>query len=133
MLSSNLLEAAKRAEVTALLIRAGYRVYRPEADTDGEDLVLRRPDGSLIPVQQKGRVHVEREKYSSRSIWMLFPDAPFNGVRQRHWFLVEHDLLYEWLEHQHGHAPGFADGKWSCRSPAKWLREKLEPYRLRLS
>lgn len=133
MLSSNLLEAANRAEVTALLIRAGYRVYRPEADADGEDLVLRCPDGSLIIVQQKARVHVEREKYAKRAIWMLFPDAPFDGVRQRDWFLVEHDLLYAWLEQQHGHAAGFADGKWTCRSPARWLRAKLEPYRVRLA
>jgi hypothetical protein len=36
--TSNELEAANRAEATALLIRAGYRVYRPEADGYGEDL-----------------------------------------------------------------------------------------------
>lgn len=38
-------EAANRAEVTALLIRYGYRVYRPEADIEGEVLVLRLPLG----------------------------------------------------------------------------------------
>lgn len=31
-LTSNEIEAANRAEAIALLIRAGYRVYRPEAD-----------------------------------------------------------------------------------------------------
>ena len=133
MANSNLLEAANRAEVTALLIRAGYRVYRPEADTEGEDLVLRIPDGRLVPVQQKGRVHVEREKYAARGIAMLFPDAPFNGKRQREWFLIDHDLLFSWLKERHGHAEGFAAGKWSCRSPATWLRERLEPYRIRAS
>lgn len=131
MISSNLLEAANRAEVTALLIRAGYRVYRPEADTEGEDLVLRQPSGVLIAVQQKGRVHVERDKYAERNIWMLFPDAPFDGKRQRDWFLIEHDRLFRWLEKQHGHADGFSAGKWTCRSPARWLRERLEPYRVR--
>ena len=35
----NEIEAANRAEVTAILIRAGYRVYRPDADVSGEDLV----------------------------------------------------------------------------------------------
>src|SRR5216684_1055687 len=44
-LTSNELEAANRAEATALLIRAGYRVYRPEADGYGEDLVVRTPSG----------------------------------------------------------------------------------------
>ena len=37
-------EAANRTEITALLIREHYRVYRPEADCYGEDLVLRFPD-----------------------------------------------------------------------------------------
>jgi hypothetical protein len=38
-LTANEIEAANRAEATALLIRAGYRVYRPEADCYGEDLI----------------------------------------------------------------------------------------------
>lgn len=54
-LSSKEVEAANRAEATALLIRAGYRVYRPEADCYGEDLVVRTPSGGLLPVQLKSR------------------------------------------------------------------------------
>jgi phosphoglycolate phosphatase-like HAD superfamily hydrolase len=49
-LTSNELEAANRAEATALLIRCGYRVYRPEADAYGEDLVVRDPGGHLMAV-----------------------------------------------------------------------------------
>ena len=37
-ITDNELEAANRAEAMVLLIRAGYRVYRPEADAYGEDL-----------------------------------------------------------------------------------------------
>ncbi len=48
-LSSAEIEAANRAEATALLIRAGYSVYRPEADVRGEDLILRTPAGLLGP------------------------------------------------------------------------------------
>jgi hypothetical protein len=33
------IEAANRAEATAVLIRAGYRVYRPEADVNGVEVV----------------------------------------------------------------------------------------------
>lgn len=54
-LKSNEVEAANRAEATALLIRAGFRVYRPEADVSGEDLVIRTQDGELRTVQMKGR------------------------------------------------------------------------------
>jgi hypothetical protein len=66
-LSPNEQEAANRAEVTALLIRSGYRVYRPEADVHGEDLVLRAPpsddlrQGDLRAVQLKGRPTVARK------------------------------------------------------------------------
>lgn len=47
-----LTEAANRGEVTSILIRAGWRVYRPEADVHGEDLVLRHPDGH--PLEKTG-------------------------------------------------------------------------------
>ncbi len=46
-LTSNEIEAANRAEATAILIRTGFRVYRPEADVSGEDIVIRTPDGEL--------------------------------------------------------------------------------------
>ncbi len=58
-LTSNEVEAANRAEATALLIRAGYRVYRPEADCYGEDLVVRTPTGELRAVQLKSRPTVD--------------------------------------------------------------------------
>jgi len=51
MLTSNEVEAANRAEATALLIRAGYRVHPPEADCYGDDLVVRTPSGELLPLQ----------------------------------------------------------------------------------
>jgi phosphoglycolate phosphatase-like HAD superfamily hydrolase len=50
--TSNEIEAANRAEVTAILIRAGYRVYRPEADVSGKDLVIRIAE---IPKQEKSQ------------------------------------------------------------------------------
>jgi hypothetical protein len=52
-------EAANRAEATALLIRCGYRVYRPEADIEGEDPVLRLQSGALHGVQLKSRPLVD--------------------------------------------------------------------------
>ena len=72
-MNSNEIEAANRAEATAILIRAGYRVYRPEADVSGEDLVVRTPDGELRLVQMKSRPTVELRRYGGKNIWMLFP------------------------------------------------------------
>ena len=53
------IEAANRAEATALLIRCGYRVYRPEVDFEGEDLVVLTPKGELHGVQLKGGAAVD--------------------------------------------------------------------------
>ena len=61
--STNAIEAANRAEVTAILIRSGYRVYRPEADLSGEDLVIRIPEGELRSVQMKARPLVHWKLY----------------------------------------------------------------------
>ena len=61
-LTSNELEAANRAEATALLIRAGYRVYRPGADGYGEDLVVRTPSGELLPLPLRSRPPARRTK-----------------------------------------------------------------------
>ncbi|PJI55524.1 hypothetical protein CTI14_03975 [Methylobacterium radiotolerans] len=71
------IEAANRAEVTALLIRCGFRVYRPEADIEGEDLVLRLPDGTLGAAQLKPRVYVDQPRYGGLDLRMLFPIGPF--------------------------------------------------------
>lgn len=105
-------EAANRAEVTALLIRHGYRVYRPEADIEGEDLVVRTPAGQLVGVQLKGRPVVDWKRYGDRGLLMLFPSAPYHPTEPRRWFLVPHDPLYAWVLERHGHAKGWAEA-WS--------------------
>src|SRR5260370_19726323 len=87
-LTSNEIEAANRAEATALLIRAGYRVYRPEADCYGEDLILREPCGQLRVTQLKSCPTVNRLKYGGKDIWMLFPDTNIPTASVRKWFLV---------------------------------------------
>lgn len=125
-LSSNVIEAANRAEATALLIRAGYRVYRPEADVDGEDLVLRGPNGELRSVQLKGGPYVERRRYGGRSIWMLFPD-PRGVIPGRDWFLIPHDTLYERAEEKHGHTAKWSQA-WRYPMISADLRTYLEPY-----
>ena len=129
-MSSNLIEAANRAEATSLLIRLRYKVYRPEADDDGEDLVVRLPDGQLVPVQLKARLHVEHHRYGSKGIWMLFPDSPWNSNMRRNWYLVPHDHLLAIMQARHGHAKSFAELKWTTSSPAKAVAALLAEFRL---
>jgi len=117
-LTCNEIEAANRAEAIALLIRAGYRVSRPEADCYGEDLILRTPQGQLLPVQLKARMTVDKKRYGNKSLWMLFPSAKFRANVGRKWFLVPHDKLYKLMKVKHGHASSF-DGVWSCATVPK--------------
>jgi hypothetical protein len=125
-LSSNEMEAANRAEATALLIRAGYRVYRPEADVSGEDLVVRTPDGELRAVQMKSRACVDLKRYGNRTIWMLFPESG-GSIPGRKWYFVPHDLLFDWVKQRHGNAPGW-NNAWSYPSIGSGLRAFLQPY-----
>ncbi|KEO89185.1 hypothetical protein EH31_14220 [Erythrobacter longus] len=129
-LSSNEIEAANRGEVSALLIRLGYQIYRPEADVDGVDLVLRQPSGDLVSVQLKSRLTVNWKLYGGRGIWMLFPGSPWDADEVRRWYLMPHDLLFQVMEKRHGHAPKW-DGSWSVAKPAKDLLGFLEKTELR--
>jgi hypothetical protein len=124
-LTPNEREAANRAEATEILIRAGFRVYRPEADCHGEDLILRKPNGDLLAVQLKSRWTVD-QKYFRHSLWMLFPEEPYNPSG-RQWFLVLHDPLYKWVEQNHGHAAGWRrDRRWSAPRVSQTLRQFLD-------
>jgi hypothetical protein len=129
---SNLIEAANRAEVTALLVRSGYRVYRPEADCEGEDLVLRTPMGELVAVQLKGRAYVSQPRYGAKNLWLLFPSGPFQAGAARKWYLVPHDELFAYIEGRHGKAPGW-DGAWSYPSPPQHLTDYLGEFEIRPS
>jgi hypothetical protein len=135
--STNAIEAANRAEVTAILIRAGYRVYRPEADVSGEDLVIRIPEGELRSVQMKARPLVHSKlyggkRYAGSEMWMLFPD-PTGDIPGRPWFFIKHDMLFNWYKKRHGAAPGWVqrhkEGKaeWSEKVLTDKLRKFLQP------
>jgi hypothetical protein len=127
-ITSNEIEAANRAEATALLIRAGYRVYRPEADCYGEDLILRTPSGELRAVQLKSRPTVDWNKYGNgQSLWMLFPGTKSNDHVGRKWFLVLHDEFYAWVKNRHGHAPGWKDA-WSYPTISRKLSHFLDEF-----
>ena len=127
---SNEIEAANRAEVTAILIRLGYRVYRPEADVKGVDLVIRTslPEDELVAVQMKSRPTVNGVKYGGRKIWMLFPD-PDGDIPGRRWFLVRHDELFAWWKKRHGASPGW-DDTWHEGHVSDDLNQFLQQFEL---
>lgn len=129
-LGSAVIEAANRAEVTALLIRCGYRVYRSEADIDGEDMVVMAPGGHLRRVQLKGRPYVEWKRYGGRDLWMLFPSAPWRFNAARTWYLVPHDTFFAWVKARHGHTPKWLDA-WSYPTTSKDLAAYLAEWTLR--
>lgn len=91
-MKSNEVEPANRAEITALLISGGYRVYRPEADIDGEDLILCTPAGRLVRAKQKPCRSVDHVRNEKRDLWMLFPDVS-GRVPGRAWSPVGHEIL----------------------------------------
>jgi hypothetical protein len=126
-LTSNEIEAANRAEATALLIRSGYRVYRPEADCYGEDLIIRIPSGELRAVQLKGRPTVDWVKYGNSFLWMLFPGPKSNTATGRTWFLVPHDRFYEWVKDRHSHTPKW-NKAWSYPTVSKTLSAFLAEF-----
>ena len=95
-LHSKLVEAANRGEISAILIRNSYRVYMPDADVDGVDLVLRDPCGRIFAVQQKARPTCNK-KYCGKKISMLFPE-PHAVPLKRSWFLVDHDELFNHIK-----------------------------------
>ena len=103
------IEAANRAEATALLIRCNYRVYRPEADIEGEDLLVREPrEGAYHGVQLKSGAVVDK-KYLGKRLLLLFP-SKLHADPETRWFLIPHDHLFAWIKQRHGHTP-----KWSER------------------
>ena len=125
-------EAANRAEVTALLIRCGYRVYRPEADIEGEDLVIRHPTGALFAVQLKGSPIVDCRRYGGRGLWLLCPSAAYTPSVPRSFFLLPHDPFFDWVKTRHGHAPSWAD-HWRYPAISKALAAFLAEYQVRPS
>jgi len=126
-LTSNEIEAVNRAEATALLIRTGYRVYRPEADCDGEDLILRTPSGRFYPVQLKARPTVDLTKFGKKGLWMLFPGTKLSTETPRNWYLVPHDLFHRWVKVKHGHTPKWND-TWSYPKISKKLSAFLSEF-----
>ena len=127
-------EAANLNEVSSKLIELGFMVYRPEADIGGVDFILMEPSGQFLRCQLKSRAFVQKDKYGSKGIVMVFPGQ---GQRfERDWYLVPHDTLFEILKSKHGHAPKWDHPKfgeyWHCPVSSD-LANILAPFLLKNS
>jgi hypothetical protein len=127
--SSAVTEAINQCEVTIYLLKKGYMVFRPEADVDGVDFVVRTPEGKHLPCQLKSRCIVQHDKYGGRGIWMIFPGT--GKPLHRDWYLIEHDRLFSIQKKKHGNAPNWKHktmGEYWSEAVGKLLAEQLSKY-----
>jgi hypothetical protein len=75
---------------------------------------------------------VNWQRYGGRNLWMLFPSQPFQAGKARQWYLVPHDMLYQWQHERHGHASSWK-GAWSSRSISKQVATLLRRYEVKLA
>ena len=64
-----------------------------------------------------------------KSIWMLFPDPKSDAAAERKWFLVPHNVFYQWVQARHAHTPKWNEA-WSYPGISKDLGEFLEKFTL---
>ena len=128
---SALIEAENRAEATAILIRQGYRVYRPEADYEGEDLLVRKPNGECVAVPLKSRLRVDKKRYGRVEIWMLFPSRPFVTDKPRDWYLIPHRTLFAEMRKHHGQTAGWQKNEnWGVKIVPRAMATFLTEWRI---
>jgi len=89
--------------------------------------VLLTPTKGLLIAQLKGAPQVDLKRYGPPlKIWMIFPESvrPTPG---RQWYLVPHDVLFDWAKKRHGHTPKWQNA-WRWPNLSQELSLFLEPY-----
>ena len=111
-------EAYNFHKSTAVLADYGFYCVKVIDDLKNADLIACRHDGTLLKVQLKGRLTIQRD-YLGKNLWMLFP------VNKR-WHLIPHDLLVRIVSH---HTPCLKNNAWNKKPfECHW---KTPPERLR--
>ncbi|HZH31238.1 MAG TPA: hypothetical protein VEY11_10800 [Pyrinomonadaceae bacterium] len=109
-------------KLSAVLADYGFVTMRLSDDWKGADLIAQHIDGeTFLKVQLKGRLTLCK-KYINKSLHIAFPyrDA---------WYLYPHDELLEIIQTNSKRTfPWSNKGEYSVRSPAKQLRQLLNPY-----
>ena len=60
-LSTALVEVVNLAEITLILTKLGGLVFRPEADIEGVDFLVKSPRGEFSPANSKVSVSLRKE------------------------------------------------------------------------
>jgi hypothetical protein len=104
-MNNHIIEAYNLNEVSAIFLKKGFMLYRPEADVDGVDFIIQTPENNFLKCQLKSRAYVLWNKYGNKDIYMVFPAQgdSFN----REWYLIPHDTLFQILKSKHGDAPNW--------------------------
>jgi hypothetical protein len=104
-MNNQIIEAQNLNEVSTILLKKGFMLYRPEADVDGVDFIIQTPENNFLKCQLKSRAYVLWNKYGNKNIYMVFPEHgdSFN----REWYLIPHDTLFQILKSLHGDAPNW--------------------------
>jgi hypothetical protein len=112
-------------KVSGLMAEFGFATYRLTDDWNGADFLAVHFDGStFLRVQLKGRLTFEK-KYRGKDLWVCFKHGDLV-------YLFPHDeLLTDALKLTNiGNTESWRkdNGGYSCPSPPKSLKEKLQPY-----
>ena len=130
-LSTALVEVVNLAEITLILTKLGGLVFRPEADIEGVDFLVKSPRGEFFSCQLKSKCVVEKRKYGGRNIWMVFPGK--GKPMKRDWYFIEHDLLFDHLKKKHGSATKWRHatrGEYWVKNVTNELAAELETRRI---
>jgi len=72
-------------KVSAVLADYGYMTIRLSDDWAGADFIAQHVDGSVLKVQLKGRLTVDK-KYEGKDLWICFRS-------ESQWYLYPHDQV----------------------------------------
>ena len=119
-------EVYNRQKLAGVLADYGYEISIITNDTHGADFIAVGIDGSVIPVQLKGRLTFDK-KYLNKNIYIAFP---LNGD----WYIVPHDEALERMRpiQSFFDSPHWANvGQWSWNgTPPKKVMAVINDYKI---
>ena len=124
-------------EAASLLSNYGFNCIRLTDDWNGADFLAYHISGSMtLHIQLKGRIGIGK-KYMKSNPYILFPAYLTENNRQRSWFLIKHNDLYELFKQEKNSAleseswlkkdkKGNEVGSYHMRNPTKKMIEIMK-------
>lgn len=119
----NVTEVINRNVVVSLLLKQGFNVFLPVYDDGIDFIVHRRVDDSVVKIQLKSRLTIDR-KYEGRGISMVLPG-------RGDWFMIAHDRLLGLVPEAWRSSRAWTEGgKYTVPSLSVEMAARLSPYKL---